>query len=88
MLIAQPIFNHQNEFLGIVTGSIYLSKENLVSELLATTYSYKKSYTYVVDNKNKIIFHPDKARIGDSLKNNTGNAIYYLPPHWKDCTGQ
>lgn len=79
MLIAQPIFNRKNEFLGIVTGSIYLNKENLVSELLATTYSYKKSYTYVVDNKNKIIFHPDKARIGDSLKNNTG--MQYITSH-------
>lgn len=79
VLIAQPIFNRKNEFLGIVTGSIYLNKENLVSELLATTYSYKKSYTYVVDNKNKIIFHPDKARIGDSLKNNTG--MQYITSH-------
>ncbi|OTG61206.1 MULTISPECIES: sensor domain-containing diguanylate cyclase [unclassified Acinetobacter] len=72
VLIAQPIFNHKNEFLGIVTGSIYLNQENLVSELLATSYSHKKSYTYVIDNKNKIIFHPDQSRIGDSLKNNTG----------------
>lgn len=79
VLIAQPIFNSKHEFLGIVTGSIYLNKENLVSELLATSYSHKKSYTYVVDNNNKIIFHPDKSRIGDSLKNNTG--MNYITSH-------
>lgn len=72
VLIAQPIFSPQKEFLGIVSGSIYLNEENMVSELLTTSYSYKKSYTYVIDNKNKIIFHPDESRIGDTLKNNTG----------------
>ena len=77
VLMSQPIFSPEKHYLGTVTGSIYLQKENLISEILSTTYSYKKSYMYVIDNHNKIIFHPDKNRIGDVVQHNNGlNAMY------------
>ncbi len=40
--------------------------------MLNTQYDYKKSYMYVIDQHNRIIFHPDKNRIGEKIINNTG----------------
>ncbi len=36
----------------------------------------KKSYMYVIDQHNRIIFHPDKNRIGEKIINNTGFGLY------------
>lgn len=72
VLMSQPIFNPSHQYLGAVTGSIHLQKKNLISEILATSYSYKNSYMYVIDNQNRIIFHPDSQRIGEFVQYNSG----------------
>lgn len=40
--------------------------------MLSTEYDFKKSYMYVIDQDNRIIFHPDPSRIGEKIINNTG----------------
>ena len=72
VLVSQPIFDKNQNFLGCITGSVYLKKNNLINELISTSYPYKKSYIFVIDNRNRIIFHPDQGRIGETIKNNTG----------------
>lgn len=69
VLMTQPIFDQNRKYLGFVTGSIYLKKNNIISELLTIKYSYKDGYMYVIDNNNRIIFHPERARIGETVVN-------------------
>lgn len=40
--------------------------------MLSTEYDFKKSYMYVIDQDNRIIFHPDRTRIGEKIINNNG----------------
>ena len=75
VLMSQPIYSPDHKYLGMITGSLYLQKKNLISELLSTSYSYKNSYMYVIDNNRRIIFHPDAKRIGETVNTNTGMAF-------------
>lgn len=79
VLMSQPIFTPDHQYRGMVTGSLYLQKKNLISQILATSYSYKNSYMYVVDSNNKIIFHPEAKRIGETIQGNSG--LDYMKQH-------
>ncbi|OTG81074.1 sensor domain-containing diguanylate cyclase [Acinetobacter sp. ANC 4648] len=72
VFISQPIFDKDKNYLGFIGGAIYLKDPNIVNELLTSKYGYKDSYMYVLDNSRKIIFHPNKDRIGTLAENNTG----------------
>ena len=72
VLMTQPIFDQNRNYQGMITGSIYLQRKNLINQLLSGSYDYKKSYMYVVDQDNRIIFHPDPTRIGEKIIGNTG----------------
>jgi diguanylate cyclase (GGDEF)-like protein len=77
VLMSQPIFSPEHQYLGAVTGTLYLQKKNLVSQILSTSYSYKNSYMFVVDSNRRIIFHPDASRIGETVKDNSGMDYMY-----------
>ncbi len=70
--MTQPIFDQNRNYQGMITGSIYLQRKNLINQLLSGSYDYKRSYMYVVDQDNRIIFHPDPTRIGEKIIGNTG----------------
>lgn len=72
VFISQPIFNKKHQYLGFVGATIYLKQDNILSQMLASQYGYKKNYMYVMDSSRRIIFHPDAKRIGNIVKNNTG----------------
>lgn len=72
VLMSQPVYDVHQNYLGMIGGAIYLQKKNLVNVLLSTAYDYKKSYMYVIDQNNRIIFHPDAHRIGEKVINNNG----------------
>jgi len=76
IFIAQPIFNKQNIYQGYMVVVINLNEKNIISDLLASEYGYKKNYMYVIDQSRQIIFHPDSARIGSIMTNNT--ALSYM----------
>lgn len=42
VIVSEPIFNAQGQYLGFIAGTIYLQSKNLVSEMLASKYGYKK----------------------------------------------
>lgn len=79
VLMSQPIFDTQKNYQGFITGSIYLQRENLINQLLSGSYDYKKSYMYVIDQDNRIIFHPNHTRIGEIIHGNTG--LNYMKAH-------
>ncbi|WP_411689254.1 sensor domain-containing diguanylate cyclase, partial [Acinetobacter indicus] len=70
--LSEPIFDGQGQYLGFVAGTIYLQSKNLVSEMLASKYGYKKNYTYVMDDQNQIIFHADPQEIGQKVQAGDG----------------
>lgn len=72
VMMSQPIYDKTHQYLGLISGTIYLQEQNLINTMLNTQYDYKKSYMYVIDQHNRIIFHPDKKRIGEKIINNTG----------------
>lgn len=79
VMMSQPIFDQQGQYLGFIGGSIYLQKKNIISEMLLTQFDFKKSYMYVIDSENRIIFHPNDQRIGETIVNNTG--LNYINQH-------
>ena len=81
VMMSQPIYDKTHQYLGMISGAIYLQKNNLINTMLNTQYDYKKSYMYVIDQHNRIIFHPDKKRIGEKIINNTG--LDYINNHRK-----
>ena len=72
VFISQPIFDKSNHYQGFIGSAIYLKEKNVINQLLSTNETYRKSYMYVIDKNDKIIFHPDHERIGEIIKNNTG----------------
>lgn len=80
ILMSQPIY-HQQQYLGMISGTIYLQQKNVINDMLSTQYDYKNSHLYVLDQDDRIIFHPDENRIGEKIINNSGLA--YIRQHQK-----
>ncbi len=74
--LSYPIFSKNGEYLGYVSGTIYLEQKNILNTLLGQ-HSYKDgSYLYVVDQNRTVIYHPNKHRIGQKVVNNDAiNAV-------------
>ncbi len=72
VFMSYPIFDEKKRYRGFVGSAIYLKEKNVINQLLSTNETYRKSYMYVIDKNDKIIFHPDHERIGEIIKNNTG----------------
>nr|WP_321459990.1 sensor domain-containing diguanylate cyclase [uncultured Vibrio sp.] len=74
--LSYPIFSENGEYLGYVSGTIYLEQKNILNTLLGQ-HSYKDgSYLYVVDQNRTVIYHPDKRRIGQKIVDNDAiNAV-------------
>lgn len=79
ILMSYPIFDQNKQYLGFIGGIIYLHDNNLLKLLLSEGYGYKNSYLYVINEDNKIIYHPEKQRIGTTVHKNTG--LPYLNTH-------
>lgn len=70
LLVSAPIFNQQGEYEGFVAGTLYLEESNVLSRMLNEHFYGDGSYVYVVDKEGRLIFHPDKARLGESVAMN------------------
>lgn len=74
--ISYPIFSAQKEYLGYVSGSIYLDKKNILMSILGHHGYRDGSYLYVVDKNRTLIYHPNKQRVGEVIVNNEAiNAV-------------
>lgn len=64
IFISHPIFDASGHYLGYVGGSIYLKQQNILSSLLGQHYYRDGSYLYVVDQRRRLLYHPDPGRLG------------------------
>ena len=64
IVISMPIYDGIGEFKGVLSGTIYLYDSNIFESILGEHPYENGSYVYVVDNKGKIIYHPQKDRLG------------------------
>ena len=70
ILISTPLWNEKNEYLGFLSGTIYLQEDNIIHDILGEHYSTDGSYVWVVDNKGMLVYHPNPERIGESVSEN------------------
>ncbi|WP_413726893.1 diguanylate cyclase [Sodalis sp. RH16] len=67
IFISSPVFAEDGTYLGYVGGTIYLKQKSILNEMLGQNFHGAGSYTYVVDDERKIIYHDDAARIGQPM---------------------
>ncbi|MBO0587978.1 sensor domain-containing diguanylate cyclase [Sporosarcina sp. E16_8] len=70
IFISQPIFDGDGNYLGFVGGSIYLMEKSILNDLLGEHFYKDGSYVYVVDEDGRILYHPNKERIGTIIHGN------------------
>jgi diguanylate cyclase (GGDEF)-like protein len=71
VLISQPIFNNNAEYIGLTAGTIYLAEKNVFKEILEKdSKGLNGSYSYVVDHSGTLLYHPDPTRIGENISYN------------------
>lgn len=68
--VSHPIYDRHQQYIGYISGTIYLEQENMLNTILGQHYYHDGSYLYVVDSKKTIIYHPDPQRIGDKIADN------------------
>lgn len=68
--ISAPIFNEKGKFLGVVGGTIYLKKNNILYTLLGNHFYEGGSYVYVVDRKGRIIYDQNHLQINKLVTKN------------------
>ncbi|MFM4820132.1 diguanylate cyclase [Aeromonas hydrophila] len=68
--LSSPIFDKEKNYLGYVAGTIYLQSPNLLSGMLGQHYYQDGSSLYVVDRNRTRIYHPDRARVGEKIRDN------------------
>ncbi|MUT66100.1 sensor domain-containing diguanylate cyclase [Paenibacillus sp. NEAU-GSW1] len=71
ILVSHPIFDSKGNYKGFVGGSVYLQQPNIFQNILGDQAANPSgSYYYVVDSSGKLIFHPNKERISESVSHN------------------
>ncbi|GGE94131.1 diguanylate cyclase [Pseudoalteromonas gelatinilytica] len=70
IFISQPLFDKQSNFIGYIGGTLYLKRASILNELLQVHYYQDGSYLYVVDENHRLLYHPDKSRIGEQVFDN------------------
>lgn len=68
--ISYPIFSDENQFIGMMNGTIYIYESNLLHTIFGEHTYQDGSYVYVVDSTGKIIYHQDSLRVGDDASSN------------------
>jgi len=71
IFISHPMFDPNGRYIGYIGGAIYLKKRSILNTILDTHYYEDGSYIYVVDKSKRIIYHPDKERVGTQINSNT-----------------
>lgn len=69
IMISHPFFDYQGEYLGFIAGGIYLKENDSLNEILGEHYHKDDSYTYVVDDQKRFLYHPKQELLGQISKN-------------------
>lgn len=70
ILLSMPVFDKGGIFKGVVNGTIYLHESDIFEMILGRHPYENGSYVYVVDINGNIIYHPNKARLGENILKN------------------
>ncbi|MBH5319809.1 GGDEF domain-containing protein [Paenibacillus sp. GSMTC-2017] len=71
IVIGEPYFTKDGAFRGYIVGTIYLREENILNEIIGAHGTDElNSYYFVVDREGHLIYHPDKARLGEDVTPN------------------
>lgn len=71
VFISHPIIDGDGQYLGYVGGTIYLKHKSILEDLLGQQYYHDGSYLYVVDQSQRVLYHPDQMQIGQVVLNNS-----------------
>ena len=69
--VSQPIVDKQGTYLGYVGGIISLKEPNILSSMLGEHFYKDGSYLYAVDQRRRLLYHPDPQRVGTLVGENT-----------------
>lgn len=70
-LISAPIYDVKtSKFLGVVAGTIYMEKDNVLRNLLAEHSYEDHTYVFVIDESGRLIYHPDESRLWEDVSHN------------------
>ncbi|WP_159081840.1 sensor domain-containing diguanylate cyclase [Paenibacillus sp. CAA11] len=67
ILVSAPVYSQQGKYQGFVGGTIYLQEKNAISSTLEEHFFGNGSYVYVTDSSGKLIYHPKKSRLYQSV---------------------
>ncbi|MGN7477380.1 sensor domain-containing diguanylate cyclase [Solibacillus silvestris] len=70
IILSVPIFTDDGIYKGLISGTIYLHQSNIFEVILGQHPYENGSYVYVVDTKGKLIYHPDRLRLGEDVSEN------------------
>lgn len=62
-----PIQTEQGDVLGHVVGTTLLSDYNFLYKLIGEGYRDDGSYLYIIDQQNRLVFHPEIERVGHTV---------------------
>lgn len=68
--VSQPIVDKQGTYLGYVGGIISLKEPNILSSMLGEHFYKDGSYLYAVDQRRRLLYHPDPQRVGTVVGEN------------------
>ena len=66
IMVSEPIYSG-SLYRGFLGGTIYLRDINSLAKTLGTHFYRDGSYSYVVDDNGKIVYHPDQDRVGEQV---------------------
>jgi len=70
VFISHPIIDREGHYLGYIGGTIYLKHKSILDDLLGAQYYHDGSYIYVVDQNQRLLYHPDQMRVGQVVRDN------------------
>lgn len=65
--LSQPVFSEDGDYLGYVSGTVYLRKNSMLSEILSEHFYKDKSEISIVSNDGEVIYNHDPAVIGSHI---------------------
>lgn len=67
VFVSEPIYDAAQRYVGIIGGSVYLREDNALHTLISRHFHHEGTFAFVADRDRQLLFHPDVARIGDTL---------------------
>src|SRR5699024_3777004 len=69
MLLTYPIFDHNRDYIGFVGGAIYLTEENMLTDILEEHFYEDGSAVFVLDREGKIVYSQEKELLSENNEN-------------------